>query len=785
MAARKIPAKRAGLPEFRLPKKTAKAVTAFDLSSHERAREALEFGLEANDPGFNIFVVGDDRAGRMTATRAHLEEWASARDDRPSDWVYLNNFRRPHKPKPYRLPAGAGRQLRDRMQGLIADLRQLIPAALKDPGQAEAMREAGLRFNADLNKEIEEVRELARSRNIDLRMTPEGPVATPLGADGQPRKPEEMNAADRTAFAEAMAPIESRLFDINRHVMEEQQRLRESAIGAQRQVVGAAIGPKVDLLAKQFAGLGGLARWLVEMREDILDNIPLFLAPGETGGAPAAAPEQRYAVNLVTDNADQRNPPVVVEARPNYENLFGSMEYRLENGVLATDFTMIRSGALHRANGGVLVLRADAVAATPGVWEYLKGAVRDREIRIEEMHRAGAMPLTGAPKPKPVPLDVKVVLVGAPRWYYAFLSLDPEFASYFKVKADIESVMPANASNIGVLAGMIRQEAAALGREIDDAAIRLLLGQSSRWAGDRRRLAASFELVEDVVAEAAHRLPAKASGKAAVIGRAEIRAALDARRHRNARTEDRSQQMIADNSVMIATDGAETGQINGLTVMQLGDHVFGSPARVTARTYVGKQGIINIDRLTGHGGPIQQKGMFILGGYLHGLFSRRHPVSFSATVTFEQSYGGVEGDSASLAELCAILSSLGEIPLRQDLAITGSVNQLGEAQVIGGLHYKIEGFFRTCNERGLTGSQGVIFPHANEPNLVLRPDVAEAVADGRFHLWSVRTVAEAVELFTGMKAGKPGRDGRYPPDTVFGRVQETLEEFDRALDRDH
>ena len=782
MAARKIPAKRAGLPEFRLPKKPVRAVTAFDLSSHERAREALNFGLEANDPGFNIFVVGDDRAGRMTATRAHLEEWAAARGGRPADWVYLNNFRRAHKPKPYRLPAGAGRQLRDRMQALVADLRQLVPAALKDPGQAEAMREAGLRFNADLNKEIEEVRELARSRNIDLRMTPEGPVATPLDADGQPRKPEEMTAAERTAFAEAMAPIESRLFDINRHVMEEQQRLRESAIGAQRQVVAAAIAPKIDLLAQQFAGLGGLARWLVELREDILDNFPLFLAPS---GAPDRNPEHRYAVNLVTDNADQRNPPVVVEARPTYENLFGSMEYRLENGVLATDFTMIRSGALHRANGGVLVLRADAVASAPGVWEYIKGAVRDGEIRIEEMHRTGAMPLTGAPKPKPVPLDVKVVLVGAPRWYYAFLSLDPEFASYFKVKADIESSMPANAANVAVYAGMIRQEAAVLGRGIEDAAIRLLLGQSSRWSGDRRRLAASFELIEDVVAEAAHRLPPQGGGKAAPIGRTEVRDAIDARRRRNARTEDRSQEMIADNSVMIATEGTVTGQVNGLTVMQLGDHTFGSPARVTARTYVGKQGVINIDRLTGHGGPIQQKGMFILGGYLHGLFSRRHPVSFSATVTFEQSYGGVEGDSASLAEICAILSSLGDIPLRQDLAITGSVNQLGEAQVIGGLHHKIEGFFRTCNERGLTGEQGVIFPQANEPNLVLRPEVAEAVEAGRFHLWSVRTAAEAIELFTGMKAGKPGREGRYPASSIFGRVQQTLDDFDKALDRDY
>jgi predicted ATP-dependent protease len=789
MAAREIPAKKAGLPEFRIPKAKSgdKPVSAFDLSSHARARAALDFGLEADDPGFNIFVLGDDRAGRMTATRAHLERWASAREKAPSDWVYLNNFRRSHKPKPYRLPGGKGRRLRDMMKALVDDLHELIPSALKDPDHAEALRRQGMQFNTGLQQEVEDLRGEARKSGIDLRMTEQGPVATPLGPDGQPRKPEDMTAEDRTAFATAMGPIEARLAEINRQVIEQQNRFRESAIAAQRQIVAAAVAPRIEVIRSEFSALGGLGRWLTELQEDILDNIALFLRSEPPEDAPEGAvtgpvgASQRYAVNIVTDNADQKSMPVVVEPRPTYENLFGTMEYRIENGVLVTDFTMIRSGAIHRANGGILVIRADALAAMPGVWEYLKGAIRDGEIRIEEHHRSGAMPMTGAPKPKPVPLSVKVVLVGAPRWYYAFLSIDPEFSSYFKVKADIESDMPANATNIRVFAGIIRAQAARHGCGCTDEAVQLLLGLSSRWTSDRGKLAASFEVVEDIVAEAAHRAAAANGGKA-VVDISHVREAVEGRRQRNSRVEDRTQEAIADNAVMIATDGAVVGQVNGLTVRQLGDHSFGAPARVTARTYIGEQGVINIDRLTGHGGPIQQKGMFILGGYLHGLFSRRRPVSFSATVTFEQSYGGVEGDSASLAELSAILSSLADLPVRQDLAITGSVNQLGQAQVIGGLHHKIEGFFRTCAERGLTGEQGVIFPRANERNLVLRDDVAEAVAAGRFHLWSVSTIEEAVELFTGAKCGKPSKAGRYPEDSLYGRVQRTLEAFDDELD---
>jgi predicted ATP-dependent protease len=307
--------------------------------------------------------------------------------------------------------------------------------------------------------------------------------------------------------------------------------------------------------------------------------------------------------------------------------------------------------------------------------------------------------------------------------------------------------------------------------------VQALLGQCARWTGDRTKLAATFEMVEDVLAEAASGL---CEPRTAITAE-HVKSAIIARRLRNSAIEDHSHELISRAAVMIHTRGSVTGQINGLTVRSVGDHIFGSPARVTARTYVGRHGIINIDRLTGHGGPIQQKGMFILGGYLHGLFSERCPISFSATVTFEQMYAGVEGDSASLAELCAIFSSLGDLPARQDLAVTGSVNQVGEAQVIGGLHHKVEGFFRTCKELGLTGTQGVIFPKANETNLVLRDEVAEAVSQERFHLWSVEHVDDVIELLTGVKAGRPGKDGHFPSRSVYGKVQAKLESYDRIL----
>jgi predicted ATP-dependent protease len=535
-------------------------------------------------------------------------------------------------------------------------------------------------------------------------------------------------------------------------------------------------------LADRFHAFLPLTEWVDGLRRDIVDHHELLVSSEDGVVAPRTdRAERRYSVNLLVDRSREGHPPVICEHNPTYENLFGFIEYRqLPGGGLDTDVTMIRPGALHRANGGVLILRADALVLNPILWMFLKGALRDGEIRIEEFYRANSPPLAGAPKPVPVPIDINVVIVGAPQWYYAFFAQDPDFQSYFKVKAEIEPTADATYENLCRYAGLIAGNARSNGIEVSRDGIGRLLGMASRWAEHRERLTARFELISDVLIEASKLNPGVA------LTADHIRAAVALRRDRNGQVEDRVQRSIAEGAILIQTRGAVVGQINGLTVQALGDHAFGSPARITARSSVGRRGVINIERLVAMSGPIQQKGSMTLQGILMRRFAHQFPLSFDCSVTFEQMYGGIEGDSASMAEYIAIVSELADVPIRQDLAITGSINQLGEAQVIGGVHHKIEGFFASCQSLGgLSGTQGVILPRQNEANLVLRDEVRDAIAAGRFHLYSVVRAEEAIELFTGMPVGEMDPSGAYPKESVYGRVMARLSRFDTMLTARH
>ncbi|MFT6582162.1 MAG: putative ATP-dependent protease [Alphaproteobacteria bacterium] len=585
--------------------------------------------------------------------------------------------------------------------------------------------------------------------------------------------------SERSKLMEAGRDIGAKLAHINRQTAKEQANLGVRLRDIGRQTADNAISVVMDDVQAEFDAYRGLSRWMVEMRADVLDNLEMFLPTKEKRGG-GMTPDKHYAVNLFVDHSDDQTSSVVLEANPTYENLFGRIEYQPAEGGLVTDFSMIRAGSMHRANGGMLVLRADALAGNPRSWDFLKGALRDGEIRIEEPHRAGSVPLAGAPRPKAIELDIKVVIVGAPRWYYTFFSIDPEFQTYFKVKADIDADMKASAENVASYASLIRTIAHDH-RQVhcDDAAVQRLLGMAARWAEHRNKLTARFEILEDIVTEAAEIVHEQ--GGDLLTDDIVIQAEAN-RRRRNARVEDRMQQTISDGTVMIDTSGEATGQINALTVRDLGDHAFGGPSRVTARASVGRLGVINVERQVALGGPIQQKGVMVLQGFLSGRFAREFPLSFNCSITFEQNYGGVEGDSASMAEAVAVLSDLSGAPLRQDLAITGSMNQHGESQAIGGAHHKIEGFFRTCVQKGgLTGQQGVVVPAANEKNLILRDDVADAVAAGTFHIWSVTNIDEAITLFTGIDAGRLGPDGAFPPESIYGRVMAQLSKFDGIL----
>jgi len=757
-------------------------VRLFDLTSHKRAREALDFALPIKDVGYNIFVLGPDRAGRMDSTLTYLKSFVA--DKKPSDdWVYLNNFRRPHKPRPVRLPAGKGRQFRDDMDELVPAIAEALRKAFTGDAYSDEVRAEQERTRKSLDEAYGGLRERARAEGLDVWSSQQGLSLVILGADGKPRSQEELMAlpeAERQRLESAVERLNPAMMEMRATARRAEVELARNIREINRRIADETTGTLLTELEARYAAHPGLQRWLVELRADILDNIQLFQQVPEAGADQQENPLIRYSINLLVDNGDTKHPNVVLEANPTYQNLFGSIEYRPVSGTLVTDFTMIRGGAIHRANGGILVLRAEAIAAEPESWHFLKGALRDRDIRIQELYRYGRVPMTGTPQPKPIPLDVKVVLVSAPKWYHMFLDLDPDFRTFFKIKAEIDSEIEADGDdeehNVQTFARLIQKSAAKTGRVCDPGAIDVLMGYASRWAADRGKLSARFELVEDVIVEAC-----VSCGQETPITADAVERALDERRRRNSRPEDRSQEVIENGIVLIDTEGAVPGQINGLVYLEVGDHAFGLPSRITARASAGTYGIVNIERMVNMGGPIQQKGAMIVEGFLSGLFARKFPLSFSCSITFEQSYGGVEGDSASLAEMCAILSALSGLPIRQDIAVTGSVNQSGHVQAIGGANQKIEGFFRACSERGLTGSQGAMVPAANERHLILRDEVVEAIKDGKFHLWSSETVGDAIELLTGRPAGEPDADGNYPPDSVFGLAMRQLEAFDRTL----
>lgn len=785
MAIKRLGAGDVGLPSFKgrfeANGKGLDDIQVFDLSSHQRAREALRFALGIRHEGFNVFVLGEDRTGRMDATLGYLRAFAAGLP--PSDdWIYLNNFHRPARPKPYRLPAGIGRQFRDRMEELVPQLASSLARSLSSQAYVEEVRALNETARATLDARFERVRARARALGLDVLRAAQGLNVVALGEDGQPLGPEGIAALpeDRRATLErAIGELNPLLEELRSEARQAEVGLNERVEEINQRVADQAIEPLLDAVRREFAGFKGLGRWLVELRTDVLEHLHLFQRADTEDESPEETATERYAVNLLVDNGDIKNPPVILEPNPTYENLFGTMEYRVLNGTLETDFTLVRAGALHKANGGFLVLRAESLASQPHSWQFLKAALRDQEIRIEELHRMGSAPMAGTPRPKPIPLKCMVVLIGSPMWYYQFFTQDPAFITFFKVKADIDSELDVSDADVANYAKLIQRSARDLcRRRCDTGAIDRLLGQSARWAGDRHKLSARFELIEDVLVEAS-RYAEEGDGGAITVK--DVRRALDERRRRNARIEDHSQESIQHGTTLIDTQGAVVGQVNGLTYLELGDHAFGLPVRVTARAHVGVHGVINIERHTELSGPIQQKGVYGLEGFLKGLFARRFPLSFSCSITFEQNYEGIEGDSASLAELVCIISSLAGAPLRQDVAMTGSVNQAGRVQAIGGVNQKIEGFFRSCLERGLTGSQGCLVPAWNERHLTLREDVTAAIKARKFHIWSAETVEDALELLTGEKAGAPGPDGLYPPKSVLGRAYAQLEAFDKVL----
>jgi lon-related putative ATP-dependent protease len=749
-----------------------------------RATEAIRFGIGMRSDGYNLYVLSPPGTGGQGIVRELLAKRAAS-EAVPSDWCYANNFEQPHRPRVLRLPPGMGARLRDDMNELVDDLESTIPAAFESEEYRARRRELEQSLKERHEKPFEELGREATEHGIALVHTPTGMALAPM------RKGEVMSPADfRKLPAEEQQRIEQDIATLQRKLervveqipqwrRESQQRIRE----LDRDTVMAAVGQAITTLKKRYADYPEVLEYLAAVQRSVIENADDFRR-GEEGGettlfgvsiSPAAreaTARRRYRVNLLIDNGHATGAPVEYVDNPSHPELIGRIEHLAQMGALVTDFTLIKPGALHKSNGGYLVLDARRVLMQPFAWEGLKRCLSSNEIRVESLAQALSLVSTVSLEPEPIPLNVKVVLVGERVLYYLLYNVDPDFRELFKVAADFEEDMDRTPETQELQARLVatiarREKLLPLDRD----AVGRVLEHGSRQAADAEKFSIRTQDIADLLREADYW--ARESGRETVQS-ADVQHAIDTRVHRGGRVRERLQQEIRRGTILIDVAGVKTGQVNALSVVTLGDADFGYPTRISARVRLGKGEVIDIQREVELGGPIHSKGVLILSGFLGARYSGDRPLSLAASLVFEQTYGAVEGDSASCAELCALLSALADVPLKQNLAITGSVNQYGEVQAIGGVNEKIEGFFDICESRGLTGEQGVVIPRANMKHLMLREDIVDACRESRFRVYSVAAVDEAVELLTGIAAGERDANGVFPQGSVNERVERRL-----------
>ncbi|OGF55339.1 MAG: ATP-dependent protease, partial [Candidatus Fraserbacteria bacterium RBG_16_55_9] len=756
----------------------------------ERAVKALRFGLDIQAVGFNTYVAGLPGIGKMTAIQAFLEEFAKQKET-PPDWCYANNFAAPDQPKVLKLPAGRGRELQRDLKHFIDQARREIPKAFDSEEYNSRREEIAKGLNQQREAVLQRLNTRATQAGFTLQGTPLGVMVVPV-LGGRPLSDAEFLALP----ASAREDLESRREQLQEELKVAMKQAREFERAAQvklqeldQQVVLFVVGGLIEDLFEKYKDLPEIGEHLQALQKDIQENIEVFKgsstsAQPSSDGGPAMPwlqdlPFRKYQVHVLVGNSEQQGAPVVLELNPSHSNLFGRIEKETLFGALYTDFTMIQDGALHRANGGYLILPAEDVLNNLFSWDGLKRALRSREIQIEEMGERLGYIATKSLRPQPIPLDVKVILVGHPSLYYLLHSYDEEFPELFKVKADFDTRMDCTEENIrdfiSFLCTLCQKEKL---RHLDASAIGKMLEYAARRAEDQEKLSTHFGAMADLVREA--NFWAAQQGSAYVTD-VHIQRALEEKVYRSSLLHNRIQEMMSAGTILIDTMDRAVGQVNGLSVIHLGDYEFGRPVRITASVGPGREGIIDIEREVELGGPIHSKGVMILSGYLSHKYAQGMPLSLGARLVFEQSYEGIEGDSASSTELYALLSALSGLPIKQSIAVTGSVNQHGQIQPIGGVNEKIESFFELCNAKGLTGDQGVMIPASNVRHLMLREDVVEVARSGKFHVWAVSTIDEGMEVLTGIPAGERGSNGKFPKNTVNFRVDQRLRKMAESL----
>jgi lon-related putative ATP-dependent protease len=748
-----------------------------------RVVSAIRFATEMDYPGYNIFALGPSGLGKHSAAHKFLAERAKDRPV-PMDWCYVTNFADVHKPHHLCLPAGRGIELRQDMARFVEDCRLGLHSAFESEEYRtrrqiieEEMKERNEAAIAQVEKE-------AAEHNIAVIRAPMG-IALAAMRDGEIIKPDvfqRLPASEREPIEADMERIQGNLRAALRQAPKWFKETRDKIRKLNEETAHFAVMDLLETLKQKYADLADVSTYLEAVGNDVIAHAEEFLTTADDHSPETQSPIEdgqalfrRYQANLLVDHSESEHAPIVYEDNPTYDRLLGTVEHRAEMGALTTDFSLIHAGAIHRANGGYLILDARKVLGNMLAWEGLKQALRSREIRIETMAHALSLLSTQTLEPEPIPLDVKVVLVGERHFYYLLSQYDPEFRELFKVAADFDERIDRSPDTLQQYAELV---GSVIHREklhaFDRTAVARVMEHSTRLASHQNKLSANISDLADLLREADH--VALQEGRE-IVAAGDVDKAIDAQIYRSDRISERIQDEILDGTILIETDGAKIAQINGLSVMTLGSFSFGKPSKISARIRLGRGDVVDIEREVALGGPTHSKGVLILAGYLSSHYAADRPLSLNASLVFEQSYGGVDGDSASSAELYCLLSAIADVPIAQRFAVTGSVNQAGEVQAIGGVNDKIEGFFDVCAARGLTGEQGVLIPHSNVKHLMLHRRVREAIEAKKFNVYPVETIDQGIEILTGMTAGEKQADGSFPDDTFNRRVADRLREF--------
>ncbi len=761
---------------------TADVAPLSGIVGQARALTALRFGLDMQGEGFNIYVAGVPGTGRTTTVEGFLQELAGTRPP-PPDWCYVHNFADPYCPKAIRLAHGQGRRFVQEMQSFVREVRTRLPIAFEEDAYAQKREEIQRLVHQERQDILSRLSQSVQQAGFIVQVTPQGLNLMPA-LEGRPMTQDEYSAQkdeERQQLLNTRVALEPQVTAALRQVQQAETRGRVQLAALDQELAHGVLHPLVQELKAKFLPSADVQSYLDKVQEDILEHLGRF-APGEerpdeSSAGAGSKPDQTstlrvYEVNAVVDNGELRGAPVLSELNLTYTNLFGRIERQAEFGLMTTDFTMIKAGVLHHANGGYLVLPIEQVLANPHTWDALKRAMRSRLIVIEDSaDRLATVPVKSM-RPDPIPLDTKVILIGDPAYYQMLYAMDQDFSELFKVKVEFDLFMDRTPDNVGAYASFVHSLCVKEDlRQLTRDAVARVVEYGSRLAEDQNRLSTHFGRVADLLREASHYA---GHDNAALVEPFHIERAVVEKARRSDLLQQRLQGAVARGQMLIATKGLVVGQVNALSVLGVGDYAFGFPARVTATVGLGREGVLDINREAELGGRIHTKGVLILGGYLAGKYAQDKAITLSARLVFEQSYDETEGDSASGAELVALLSALSDLPIHQAIAVTGSVSQHGELQAIGAVNEKIEGFFDLCQLRGLSGDQGVLIPASNVQSLMLKRSVVQAVEQGLFHIFAVNTVDEAMEILTGVAAGERGPDGRFPDGTMNERVDGRL-----------